>query len=418
MKKIIVRGPALSRSGYGEQTRFALRCLRESGDYEIYILNTEWGKTSFISNDEEETRWIEYKLLKTQQLYKLAEQNKTDPNFDLSLQVTIPNEWKNMANINIGYTAGIESDKVAPVWLEKANMMDKIIVTSNHAKSGFVNTTYQGKTPQGEQVELKLQTPIKVVNYAVREVEKVNLDMDFETKTNFLCVAQWGPRKNIENTVKWFLEHFKDNDKIGLVLKVNCMDSSTIDRFETMRRVDIFLKQYGQNAKCKVYVIHGDMTEQELHALYNHPKISAMISLTHGEGYGLPLFEAAYNELPIIAPDWSGHMDFLVGKDGKGRSKPLFLNVDFTLQNVQPEAVWDGVVQEDSRWCYPQEYSFKRKLNDFMNQKGVHKKRAKSLAKQIKKSFSQDKIFEQFVTSLDVSAGLSGSEQNEEVFVV
>ena len=143
-----------------------------------------------------------------------------------------------------------------------------------------------------------------------------------------------------------------------------------------------------------------------------------MISLTHGEGYGLPLFEAAYNELPIIAPDWSGHMDFLVGKDGKGRSKPLFLNVDFTLQNVQPEAVWDGVVQEDSRWCYPQEYSFKRKLNDFMNQKGVHKKRAKSLAKQIKKSFSQDKIFEQFVTSLDVSAGLSGGEQNEEVFVV
>jgi glycosyltransferase involved in cell wall biosynthesis len=418
MKKIIVRGPALSRSGYGEQTRFALRCLRESGDYEIYILNTEWGKTSFISNDEEETRWIEYKLLKTQQLYKLAEQNKTDPNFDLSLQVTIPNEWKNMANINIGYTAGIESDKVAPVWLEKANMMDKIIVTSNHAKSGFVNTTYQGKTPQGEQVELKLQTPIKVVNYAVREVVKVNLDMDFETKTNFLCVAQWGPRKNIENTVKWFLEHFKDNDKIGLVLKVNCMDSSTIDRFETMRRVDIFLKQYGQDAKCKVYVIHGDMTEQELHALYNHPKISAMISLTHGEGYGLPLFEAAYNELPIIAPDWSGHMDFLVGKDGKGRSKPLFLNVDFTLQNVQPEAVWDGVVQEDSRWCYPQEYSFKRKLNDFMNQKGVHKKRAKSLAKQIKKSFSQDKIFEQFVTSLDVSAGLSGGEQNEEVFVV
>jgi len=418
MKKIIVRGPALSRSGYGEQTRFALRCLRESGDYEIYILNTEWGKTSFISNDEEETRWIEYKLLKTQQLYKLAEQNKTDPNFDLSLQVTIPNEWKNMANVNIGYTAGIESDKVAPVWLEKANMMDKIIVTSNHAKSGFVNTTYQGKTPQGEQVELKLQTPIKVVNYAVREVEKVNLDMDFQTKTNFLCVAQWGPRKNIENTVKWFLEHFKDNDKIGLVLKVNCMDSSTIDRFETMRRVDIFLKQYGQDAKCKVYVIHGDMTEQELHALYNHPKISAMISLTHGEGYGLPLFEAAYNELPIIAPDWSGHMDFLVGKDGKGRSKPLFLNVDFTLQNVQPEAVWDGVVQEDSRWCYPQEYSFKRKLNDFMNQKGVHKKRAKSLAKQIKKSFSQDKIFEQFVTSLDVSAGLSGSEQNEEVFVV
>ena len=141
MKKIIVRGPALSRSGYGEQTRFALRCLRESGEYEIYILNTGWGKTSYVASDSEEVRWIELQLLKTQKLFDAAKQNKTQPQFDVSLQVTIPNEWERMAPINIGYTAGIESDKVAPIWLEKANMMDKIIVTSNHAKYGFVNTT-------------------------------------------------------------------------------------------------------------------------------------------------------------------------------------------------------------------------------------------------------------------------------------
>ena len=45
--------------------------------------------------------------------------------------------------------------------------------------------------------------------------------------------------------------------------------------------------------------------------LYAHPKIKAYVSLTHGEGYGLPLFEAAYHGIPIIAPDWSGHLDFL-----------------------------------------------------------------------------------------------------------
>ncbi len=53
MKKIIVRGPALSRSGYGEQTRFALRCLISSGDYDIHVLNTDWGKTSYITEDSE-----------------------------------------------------------------------------------------------------------------------------------------------------------------------------------------------------------------------------------------------------------------------------------------------------------------------------------------------------------------------------
>ena len=84
MNKIIVRGPALSRSGYGEQTRFALRCLRHSEEYEIFIFNTDWGKTSFIADDNEENRWIEYRLLKTQKYIEMAKQAKAKPEFDLS----------------------------------------------------------------------------------------------------------------------------------------------------------------------------------------------------------------------------------------------------------------------------------------------------------------------------------------------
>ena len=418
MKKIIVRGPALSRSGYGEQTRFALRCLRESGEYDIYISNTGWGKTSYVASDDEESRWIELRLLKTQKILEFAKQNKTQPQFDLSLQVTIPNEWQKMAPVNIGYTAGIESDKVAPVWLEKANMMDKIIVTSNHAKYGFINTSYQGTLPNGEKATLKLEKPIKVVNYAVRDVEKVDLNLDFETSTNFLCAAQWGPRKNVENTVKWFLEHFADNEDVGLVLKLNCKNSSIMDRFETHDKINKFVSDYGKESKCKIYLIHGDMSESEMHSLYNHPKIVAMVSLTHGEGYGLPLFEAAYNELPIIAPDWSGHMDFLVGKDSKGRKRPLFLNVDFILQEVQKEAVWNGVVEASSKWCYPQEYSFKRRLDDFLKNSGAHKKRAKLLANQIRDNFAKDKIYSEFVDSMKLKQDQSHDDQFEEVFVV
>jgi glycosyltransferase involved in cell wall biosynthesis len=418
MRKIIVRGPAMSRSGYGEQTRFALRCLKASNMYDIYIINTEWGKTSMIPEDTEETRWIELNLIKTQKIFEAAKQKKEQPKFDVSLQVTIPNEWEMLAPINIGYTAGIETDKVAPVWIEKANMMDKIIVTSKHAKYGFVNTVYQGQDPQGNPATLKLDSgkPIKVVNYAVREVEKLDLDIDFETETNFLCIAQWGPRKNVENTIGWFIENFKDDEKVGLVLKLNTANSCIIDKFHTTDRLNKTLENLG-DYKCKVYLIHGDMSEEEIHSLYVHPKISAMVSLTHGEGYGLPLFEAAYNELPVIAPDWSGHMDFLVGKDSKGRQKPLFLNVDFTLQNVQPEAVWDGVLQKDSKWCYPQEYSFKKRLNEFLKNKGAHEKRAKSLASQIKENFSEEKIFEDFSAAMELSKD-EYEENIEEVFVV
>ena len=44
MKTILVRGPALSRSGYGEQTRFALRALRTHEDrFNILVQNISLG---------------------------------------------------------------------------------------------------------------------------------------------------------------------------------------------------------------------------------------------------------------------------------------------------------------------------------------------------------------------------------------
>ena len=60
MRKIIVRGPALSRSGYGEQTRFALRSLRAYEDeFDIFLINTNWGRTGWDWEDTEERRWMD-----------------------------------------------------------------------------------------------------------------------------------------------------------------------------------------------------------------------------------------------------------------------------------------------------------------------------------------------------------------------
>ena len=65
-KRILVRGPALSRSGYGEQTRFALRALRHHEDkFDIFLNTTSWGATSWITEDNEERQWIDNLLQKT-----------------------------------------------------------------------------------------------------------------------------------------------------------------------------------------------------------------------------------------------------------------------------------------------------------------------------------------------------------------
>ena len=39
--------------------------------------------------------------------------------------------------------------------------------------------------------------------------------------------------------------------------------------------------------------------------------ILSLINIGHGEGYGLPMFEAAYSGLPVITCGWGGQCDFL-----------------------------------------------------------------------------------------------------------
>ena len=143
MKKVIIKGPALSQSGYGEQTRFILRSLRSQPEhFDIYLINITWGSTGWLSDDSEERQWIDFLLAKTIQYTSQGGQ------LDISIQVTIPQEWERLAPYNIGATAGTETTKISPLWLEKSMMMDKIIVISQHAKYGFANTTYPAEMNQ------------------------------------------------------------------------------------------------------------------------------------------------------------------------------------------------------------------------------------------------------------------------------
>tara|TARA_R110000822_G_scaffold23098_15_gene71701 strand:- start:1341 stop:3374 length:2034 start_codon:yes stop_codon:yes gene_type:complete len=397
-QKIVIKGPVLSQSGYGEQARFSLRALRSREDiFDIYIIPTAWGQTGWVSTDNEERSWTDKKIAETHIFTQQGGQ------FDLSLQVTIPNEWEKLAPVNVGYTAGIETTKVAPVWLQKANEMDRVVVVSNHSKDVFENTSYQGKNNQTEQlVQLTCQTTITTVNYPVRHFDKESLDIELDYNFNYLAISQWGPRKNFDNLIKWFIEENFDQE-VGLVIKTSIKNNSIIDRGHTQSRLQDLLRRHGgEKCKCKIYLVHGDLTEGEMNGLYQHPKIKALISTAHGEGYGLPLFEAAYNGLPVIVAGWSGQRDFLYIPDPKrdGKLKPMFASVEYDLQDVQKEAVWDNVIQADSQWAFPREGSFKRRLREVRSEYPRFKRNATKLKKYLVENFTEEKINSQFVESV------------------
>jgi glycosyltransferase involved in cell wall biosynthesis len=395
MKKVLVKGPIFSRSGYGEQARFALRSLAQYPErFDIFIENIRWGNTGWIIEDDEERRWLD-SLAKKSIIY-----GDQANNYDISIQVTIPQEWQKLALVNIGYTAGTETTKISREWMQASNYMDKIIVPSEHSKFAFVNTVYDAYNEAIQQsVSVACQTPVEIVNFPVKEFTPEEIDIDLKYDFNFLVVSQWSPRKNLKNTIRWFMEEFKD-DEVGLVLKINCASDCTIDKAMTLQRIQKFANE-NKGSKCKLYVLHGTMKESEMTGLYTHPKIKALINISHGEGFGLPVFEAACHTLPVIASCWGGITDFMKApekqkKSTKVKNRPHFATVEYDIKPIQPEAVWEPILVKDSMWCFPKKGSYKKTIRNVYKDYGQYLNKAKKIAPRLKEILSEKNQFKLF----------------------
>ena len=229
------------------------------------------------------------------------------------------------------------------------------------------------------------------------------MELEISTDFNFLTVAQFGPRKNLANTIKWFIEEFH-NDNVGLVVKTNIAKNCLMDRHVSFNSLRGIVDNYPER-QCKVYLLHGDMTDAEMHSLYKNNNVDAYLSLPHGEGFGLPLFEAAYSGLPVVATGWSGHLDFLVDEEGNER----FYNVAFDLQPVQKEVVWNGVLIKESMWAYAREQSAKEQMRLCYDQMTNEETRGTEIlaleqnVKRLHETYSVNKMYEEFVSLLDAS---------------
>jgi hypothetical protein len=80
--------------------------------------------------------------------------------------------------------------------------------------------------------------------------------------------------------------------------------------------------------------------------------------------------------------------------------RPLFCRVDYTLGPIPKEAVWEGVLQADSMWCYPVEKDYKKKLRDMFNNHTKYKSMANQLKKHILNNFTEEKQHKAFADAV------------------
>jgi glycosyltransferase involved in cell wall biosynthesis len=381
MKKVLLRGPILSKSGYGEHARQVFRYLLEKPNIDVRTELLPWGITPWDLNEKSCGGLVGEAINRSADIEK--------EKFDVSIQVQLPNEWDtSRGKVNIGVTAGVETDVSNPTWSSTHVMkMDKVIVPSNHTKKSLTNDMSMAEKKitvvrEGYYEELLQEQQDKT--------EKLNISTEF----NFLTVGTLTgerpetDRKNLFYLIKWFLEAFNGDKTTGLIVKTSRGRNTAIDKKWTKSLLKNLLKELNHTGTPSVYLLHGDMSREDMNGLYRDESVKAFVSLTRGEGFGLPHLEAAVSGLPVIATNWSAHTEFLnLGK---------WISIDYELSDIDPERVDNQIFMAGSKWANPLEEDFKSKVLKFRKSFNTPSSWAKKLSETLKEEYSWNNIRNQY----------------------
>jgi glycosyltransferase involved in cell wall biosynthesis len=345
---LVFQAPVATRSGYGDHARDLLHSLYKLDKFEIKVISTRWGQTPMdaLNYDKPFHKWIVDNIIP-------GIQQKPD----IYIQVTVPNEFQQLGNYNIGITAAIETTHSPLDWIHGCNRMDLIIVPSEHSKKSLVDSVYNEADKQTGQLikQHRIEKPIEILfegfdeeDFGTEHVPHITELDSIKEDFAFLFVGHWlrgdlgEDRKNVGMMIKTFAMAFK-NEKVkpALVLKTSSAGFSVLDREATIKKIKQVL---GKDYKSvSIYLLHGDLTPSQMNGLYEHPKVKAMLNFTKGEGFGRPLLEFSLTGKPVIVSNWSGHIDFL--KQGavllEGELKPVHESA--ADQFLLKEAQWFNV---------------------------------------------------------------------------
>ena len=404
---LFISCPLETMSGYGARSRDIVRAILKYDKYDVRVLSQRWGNTAYnaldLNNPDDK---ILYDLIwKEQQLPKQP---------DVWIQITVPNEFQSVGKFNIGITAGIETTICDPSWIEGLNRMNLNLVSSNHAKKTFVESAFEKKDPKTNQIlgVVKLEKPVEVLfegadlnkYFAIPDTELEETDLvlsldEIKEKFCFLFVGHWlqgqigEDRKNVGYMIKAFLETFKNKKiKPALILKTSSANNSILDRDEVLKKIDA-IKNTVKGDLPNIYLLHGDLDDKDMNDLYNHDKVKTMISFTKGEGFGRPLLEFSLVKKPIIASNWSGHLDFL--------SPEFNTLVGGGLTNVHPSAAVKNMILEEAQWFTPTDASVADALENNFKDYNKYAELAKRQTHYAKTNFSFDKMAEALDAILD-----------------
>jgi ADP-heptose:LPS heptosyltransferase/2-polyprenyl-3-methyl-5-hydroxy-6-metoxy-1,4-benzoquinol methylase len=188
----------------------------------------------------------------------------------------------------------------------------------------------------------------------------------------FYSIFEWQDRKGPREMIEAFLRAFPATRNVVLVLKSNpgAAGAAKTALAEVRQRV---------NSEARVEICCEGWSDQQIAALQERG--NCYVSLHRGEGWNLPLFDAASRGKPVIATGYSGPLEFL---DATAQSL-----VRYQLGPVRQRYAY---YVPSMRWAEPELAHASELMQRVWSERDAMTRRAAAHAEKLRSTFSLERV--------------------------
>ena len=288
---LTLRGPFRGPTGYDHHVRETAKALHELGVAVELVPVSGWSDNVLSTVDG---AWLETLVRPVD--------SRT------AVHIMIPDHANPIAGkLNANFTM-FEADRIPAYWMRKNQEHDLVIVPTESSRKMWIAGGY----PKG-----KIRLCPLAVDAAVYSGEAPPLALRFEDgervdsrRIRFLNISEFGSRKNLIGLMRAWLRATTPRDDAALIMKVGCYFPASLQVF-----TEVHIRAAEQQAQKKlaeaapICFIYGKLAEANMPRLFT--SATHYISLSLGEGWDLPMMEAATSGLRLIAPRHSAYIEYL-----------------------------------------------------------------------------------------------------------
>jgi Glycosyl transferases group 1 len=284
--KIAYSGYFLDTSGYGEAARRLVWALRATGADVRHGSTLRDGGPVLKPGDE---------------IDQFLETSHDHP--DLHVIHAIPTDFPRvprLATRTLGVTCWETTDLAQP-FIDGCKSVDMLLVPSRQNLSLFAATGLR----------------VGLVPYPLDPDSEMAPIAECESLTQphiFYTIGTRQPRKNLEGTLTAILTATAGREDVAVVVK----GGRTLMAVATLRQeIQVLIRELHLPTPPTVLVL-GQVSPAQLRWLHR-VKGTCYVSLSRGEGFGLPVLDAIGWGQTVVSSDWGGVADLLIEQNGQYR---------------------------------------------------------------------------------------------------